>query len=195
MRLAHPISSVIPSAEGVVLEVLAGTTEPLSLTRVRNLASDVSLSGARKALLRLVRSGVVRQVPGGYLLNRDHLAAGAVTELAGMRGEFLSRIRAHVDDWHEVPLLVGVFGSLARRQGGDDSDIDILVVTESADCGDLSGGLASAVERWTGNPGHVVALTPDDIGRLKRVDDPILISWAKELIVVSGDRNVLPGRQ
>lgn len=187
MLLSHPISSVIPSVDGLALEVLAGTTLPLNLTEVHALAPVVSLSGMRKALLRLVDSGVVHRVPGGYVLNREHLACGAIASLAGMRGELFERLRTHVESWPTIPDLVGVFGSAARREGDSESDIDIVVLTDATDADELAGELADAVERWTGNPGHVVIMSHSDLARLRRHKDPLLDELRRDLITVLGD--------
>lgn len=73
-----PMASVIPSLDGPVLSALAGTTAPLTLTHVHRLAGRGSLAGVRRVLLHLADVGLVHQVPGGFVLNRAHLAAPAV---------------------------------------------------------------------------------------------------------------------
>jgi predicted nucleotidyltransferase len=191
MKTSHPINSVIPTVDGLVLEVLAGTTGPLNLVSIQSLARDASVSGVRKALLRLVSTGVVEQVPGGYALNRDHLAAPAVLALAGLRSELMARIARATSTWEPQPALVGIFGSAARREGDDDSDIDILVVTEGSTGPDQAGGLAQQVQRWTGNPCHIVTASKKDLRRLRRQREPILSSWDRDLVVIAGDRAVL----
>jgi predicted nucleotidyltransferase len=191
MKTSHPISCVIPSVDGLVLEVLAGTTAPMPLVSVHMLARNASVSGVRKALLRLVDTGVVHQVPGGFILNRDHLAADAVATLANMRSALFERIRALTAEWSPAPGLVGMFGSAARREGDDESDIDLLVVTESLDASGEAASLADAVERWTGNPCHVVALKPTDVRRMRRQREPVLATWQLDLVVLSGDPAIL----
>jgi predicted nucleotidyltransferase len=191
MKTSHPISCVIPSVDGLVLEVLAGTTAPMPLVSVHMLARNASVSGVRKALLRLVDTGVVLQVPGGFILNRDHLAADAVATLANMRSALFERIRAVTAEWSPAPSLVGMFGSAARREGDDESDIDLLVVTESLDASGEAASLADAVERWTGNPCHVVALKPTDVRRMRRQREPVLATWQLDLVVLSGDPAIL----
>jgi predicted nucleotidyltransferase len=191
MKASHPISSVIPSVDGLVLEVLAGTTAPLPLVTVQQLARDASVSGVRKALLRLVTTGVVYQVPGGFILNRDHLAAPAVIALANIRTVLFERIEAEAATWLPAPGLVGMFGSAARREGDDNSDIDLVVISEAPDATSQSASLAESVGRWTGNTCHVVTLTSADIRRMHRHREPILSSWSTDLIVISGNATVL----
>src|SRR5205823_11543424 len=71
LNVSSPISSIIPSLDGAVLGALAGTTRPLNLSTVHELAGRGSLSGVRRVLLRLVKTGIVSDVPGGYILNRE----------------------------------------------------------------------------------------------------------------------------
>jgi predicted nucleotidyltransferase len=191
MKTSHPISCVIPSVDGLALEVLAGTTAPMPLVTVHALARDASVSGVRKALLRLVHTGVVYEVAGGFILNRDHLAAPAVAALANMRSALFERIRALTADWSPAPSLVGMFGSAARREGDNESDIDLLVVTDAPDAPSQTASLAGAVERWTGNSCHVIALTPTDVRRMRRQREPILSAWTTDLIVLRGDDAIL----
>lgn len=190
MRTAHPIMSVTGGLEGLVLEVLAGTTRPLTLTAVHRMASDASLSGVRKALLRLAAHGIVEIVPGGYVLNRDHLAANAIIELAGLRRALFDRIRSHVQGWSPSPLLVGVYGSVARHEGDEHSDIDVLVVADTLP-DDEPAVLAGLVQRWTGNECQVVTLSGAELCGVIRRREPVVEHWRNELIVVAGDRGMI----
>lgn len=194
MDVGQPIASVIPSLDGPVLGALASTTAPLTLTRVHRLAGRGSLTGVRRVLLRLVGAGLVLEVPGGYLLNREHVAAAAVEALAGLHGELVARIRREVGSWRRPPALVGLYGSAARRDGDERSDVDLLVVSDDPDAAARAEGLASQVRRWTGNRAHVVALTPAECARLRSAGEPLVASWDRELVVVAGDRSALGGR-
>lgn len=192
MDVALPLRSVVPTLDGPVVAVLVATTAPLSLAEVHRRAGGGSKSGIRRVLLRLVAEGVVHDVPGGYLLNRDHLAAPAVELLANLHGEFLARIRREVDGWTRPPDLVGLFGSAARRDGDASSDIDLLVVGDAPDVDDVDR-LGQRIEAWTGNAAQIIALTPGDLRRLRRAREPIVAVWDRELVVVVGDRRALEG--
>lgn len=193
MDLSNPERAIIPSLEGPLLRVLAGTSAPLSLTRVSRLANVGSISGTRKALLRLAAQGVVSHVPGGYILNRNHLATPAVTLLAGMRTELLLRIREHAQSWPDPPLLLAAFGSFARREGDADSDIDLLMITRAVDSSERASELAERVRAWTGNDCHVIALRPVDLDRMRQNKERILAEWDRDLEVIEGDPRLIKG--
>ena len=189
--VSQPVRAVIPTLDGPVLTTLAGSSVPLNLTDIARLADAGSLSGIRKTLLRLAEQGVVNQVPGGYALNREHLAAGAISQLVNLRAEFTRRLTTFVDALPEAPALVGLFGSYARRDGDSDSDIDILIVTDAPGADGSAGELAALVHRWTGNSCHIVVLTTADVARMEAADEPILAQWRNDLLVVAGDSQVL----
>ena len=64
-------------------------------------------------------------------LNREHIAAPAIEQLARLHGELADRIRRALAEWDGEVLLAGLFGSAARRDGDERSDIDLLVVSDS----------------------------------------------------------------
>jgi predicted nucleotidyltransferase len=190
--VAVPIRSVVPSLDGPVLGVLAATTAPLGLADVHRRAGS-SKSGIRQVLLRLVGEGLVHEVPGGYVLNRDHLAAPAVELLANLHGELVARIRSEVEQWPDSVGLVGLFGSAARRDGDSTSDIDVLVVSDADDLALLVDQLTERIQAWTGNPAQVFGLSRADLRRLRRAKEPITDTWERDLVVICGDRRVLRG--
>ncbi|MGH9011562.1 MAG: nucleotidyltransferase domain-containing protein [Acidimicrobiia bacterium] len=190
MDVAVPLRSVVPTLDGPVVAVLAATTAPLSLAEVHRRAGDGSKSGIRRVLLRLTGEGLVHEVPGGYVLNREHLAAPAVELLANLHGELMARIRREVEAWSPGPLLVGLFGSAARRDGDATSDIDVVVISDDAGSEDVDR-LRERIKAWTGNTAQIIALTLADLRRLRRAKEPILAVWDRELVVIAGDRRAL----
>lgn len=191
MDVAMPIRSVIPSLDGPVLAALAATTAPLALSGVHRLAGRGSLSGVRRVLARLVDDGVVLTVPGGYVLNRSHVAAPAIEVLANLHGELAHRIRAFVEAWAEPVELLALFGSAARRDGNAESDIDLLVVSESPHLEDLLDGLRQQVSTWSGNTAHVIGSTRSNFARLRADEEPIVGSWEREAQVLLGNPALL----
>lgn len=194
MDIHEPIESVIPSLDGPVLGALCATSAPLNLTEVTRRAGRGTPSGVRNVLLRLADQGIVHQVPGGYVLNRDHVAADAILALSSLHNELIDRIRKTIQGWNTAPLLSGLFGSAARRDGDSSSDIDLLIVSkEQLDL--EADDLAERIHAWSGNPAHITVRTPADLARLQAAGEPILSSWRTDLIVITGDRSVLKDRQ
>lgn len=191
MDVSLPITTVVPSLDGPVLAALAATTTPMGLATIHARAGRGSKSGIRSVLVRMVAEGLVLDVPGGYVLNRDHLAAPAIESLASLHGELVDRIRQAVEEWPVPPTVVGLFGSAARRDGDSSSDIDVLVVSEDPQLAERVDALAWQVQRWTGNSAHVVGRTPAEVARLRRAKEPILAEWTRDLVVIVGSRAVL----
>jgi predicted nucleotidyltransferase len=191
MDVSSPISSVIPSLDGPVYAALSSTNGPMTLASVHQLTAGASKSGVRTVLLRMVASGLVDLVPGGYRLNREHLAAGPIEALSSLYGELTRRIRAQVDSWQPKPLLVGLYGSAARRDGDEASDIDLLIIGDVDSLGESAIHLADLIGRWTGNSAQVVLKSPAEIARLRRAQQPIVRSWEQDLMEISGHRSAL----
>lgn len=186
MDVSSPISSVVPSLDGPILAVLCGVRAPLSTAEVTRLTEVASYSGVRKALDRLVRSGVVLEVPGGVVLNREHLASPAIELLASLYGTLFERLRQLASSWHNVALL-GVFGSAARRDGDASSDIDVLLVVDDSDQQQYSEILAERILAWTGNRAHVIAVSTVGLNQLRAAKSPLFESWRHELVILAGD--------
>jgi predicted nucleotidyltransferase len=114
------------------LAVLARAGRPLTIGEISMEVPRGSEIGVRKAVARLVNQGIVFATQMGrnvvHELNRDHLAAPAADVLAGIRTELWRRLREALTDWDVKPVYACVFGSAARRDGGSESDIDLMVV-------------------------------------------------------------------
>ena len=191
MDVSMPISSVVPSLDGPVLVVLAGTNGPTGLAEIHRRAGRGSKSGVRQVLMRMVEDGLVHEVPGGFVLNRMHLAAPAVEILVEMHGELVRRIRSFVDNLGVDVSLVGLFGSAARRDGTTASDIDVLVVSDAEELDSFRDLLAEQIRSWTGNRAQVITISNAELRRLQEAEESIVANWVRELVVVCGDRRVL----
>lgn len=195
MDLSDPIRSAVPCLHGPVLGVLARTSAPLRLTDVQQRVGDASVGGVRKVLLALVDHGLVDSVPGGYVLNREHVAAEGVAALASLHGVLVERMRSWLELRKEPVVAAGMYGSAARRDGGPDSDIDLLVVVADGPVDELADDLADAVERWTGNRGHVQSMTVAEHARLVDENLPLVASWERDLQPILGTRRTLLGNK
>jgi len=190
--LSEPALSVIPGVTGSVLAVLARAGEPLTGRAVAEMTKpSASQKGVALALARLVEAGIVDRLDKGrsslFSLNREHLAAGAISAIASLRESCLARMRQTFEAWHPKPSSATIFGSFARGEGTTASDIDLLLVTPSVPGRAWSHqvtDLTIAVGRWTGNPLNVIEL-PGAKLRLY-LQEPFIQSALSEGLTVGG---------
>ena len=132
MNLSDPSQAITPTLDGPVLAVLARAGRPLTVGEVAAESVRGSEIGIRRCLARLVDQGIVRATEMGrnrvHQLNREHLAAPAAVLLGDLRPELWKRLRGELRRWNVAPYHACVFGSAARGDGGDKSDIDILLI-------------------------------------------------------------------
>lgn len=196
MDVAKPYAAVCPTLHSEVLNVLGGTTRPLTGREIARLAGRNSHSGVLDVLNRLAEHGLVERQEAGraflYKLNRDHLAAPAVEVLANMRSELLGRLRRAIENWEVTPFHVSLFGSVARGDGGTESDVDLFIVRPSKLVDEdprwrrQVDQLATSVFRWTGNRAGIAEVGEDEIPRLQRDEPPIVSELSSDAIVLTG---------
>ncbi len=197
MLLDRPMLTISPTIDGDVLSVLARADAAFTAPKVQRLLERHSVPGVRKVLNRLVEQGIVNADQAGrtltYRLNREHLAAAPIIELAHMDDALIERIRTAVATWDRAPLLVMLFGSAATGGMRVDSDIDVFVVgNEPNDASNRWREQISELElditKWTGNDARVLAYTVDD---LRHTNDVVVDDIAREGILIAGDRALL----
>jgi predicted nucleotidyltransferase len=182
MDLTSPIRSVVPSAHGDVLAVLARSGQPLTGRGVAALTGGQrSVKGVNLALRRLVAAGIVlvEDHPPAklYRLNRRHLAADAIVALADLRPRLIEAMCAALAGWDRPPAGAWLFGSAARGDGGVGSDIDVLLVrTDDIDTEDPQWSaqvelFSEDVLAWSGNRCAVVEYSDAEFSRLMAGDE------------------------
>jgi len=194
--VSDPTQSLIPSLDGAVLAVLAGTEGALSATAITRVAARGSRAGLSLALDRLTLHGLVIAEPANrghmYRFNRRHVLADAVLSAASARDVLLGRMRDGLVGWGPALMHACVFGSFARGDGGPESDIDVLVVTsDSIDRHDegWAGQLAAwadDVSSWSGNRVEFLAMSLSELGDAARTEEPVLRSIRDEGIGLLG---------
>lgn len=195
MNLSVPLKSVTSGLDAAVLTVLARTATPLTGRRVAALSGG-SHTGVQPILERLTRQGLVLAQPGGnsvlYILNRDHLLAGPLLALTESRTAFLQRLRSHLQSWRIAPVHASLFGSLARGDGDENSDIDVLVVRprpvdiEDAAWNSQLAETEELVHRWTGNALSWFELTEDGLSDAVARQEPVVDSWRSDAVHLAG---------
>ena len=197
MHLGAPYLAVLCLAEGGVLAVVVGTERRLSGREVVRIGGQPRSSVAR-VLRRLVEHGVVEARRAGagavllYLLNREHLASEPVEVLITLRWRLVERIRGELATWLLRPFHASLFGFAARWDGDTQSDIDLFLVRRMDVPADDPGwreqldGLATRIERWTGNRASLADVSLDDVARLARVRPPVVGELEREAITLQG---------
>ena len=197
MDLSFPISSVIPTVDGPVLAVLAGTTAPLSGRQVARLAvGRASQRGVADALARLTAAGIVlrenRPPSALYRLNREHLAVPAIVELANLRRTMIDRLSQMAASWRKRATSVVLFGSAARGDATTSSDLDVLVVRPARVAADDEAwreqlaDFAAQTEAMTGNATNIVEYGAEELRKIPRRREPVLLDAERDGIVLAG---------
>jgi predicted nucleotidyltransferase len=157
MDLSRPLADILPGARGQVLTTLVQLEAPVTvraLARHAEVAPQTALSVvndlADAGLVLMQRAGQAQLVA----LNRAHVLAQPLIELARTRARLIELLRSELSGWAGL-AGAWLFGPAARGGGGRESDIDILLVAsttpEAAAWGDATGRLVNQVHRWTGN--------------------------------------------
>lgn len=195
MRLQHPFEVVTPSLDGDVLSVLAGADDWFAVNTINAMNPERSDEGIRKTLKRLVSVGIVEELSAGrahlYRLNRDHLGAEPIFQLATLKQQFYSRLRKDMSDWDISPVFASIFGSAARDQMSQESDVDLFVIQpDGSPSGEWDSQvhiLTSQASRWIGAEVRPLLYTETEIRRLGRTE-PVFEFIANEGIPVFGER-------
>jgi hypothetical protein len=198
MDVAHPIRAVVPTLDGPVLEVLAGTSHPLTTLEIHRLTGVGSSMGVRLVLERLAGQGIILADHRGnaiyYTANRDHLAWHAVEILARLRQALRERLAAEIGLWSIRPIHASMFGSAARADGDASSDIDILLIKPDLPAGDDEpweeqvDRLRARVTALTGNHCQAFTVTLGRLAEHVNAADPIVEAWLADGIHLAGDQ-------
>lgn len=194
MDFRHPIESIIPGAQGRVLAVLLNSTGDLN---VRNIAriGGVSVAQASRVLPGLVELGIVerREVPPSSLfrLIPEHVASRSLLELVNVRRGLFGELGILSESLNPKPTSVIVFGSVARGDSGDGSDLDLIVVRPS----DLPNDdrwidelekFRISAQRASGNSVELLEVGSTEIGNRLTALDGVWCDVRREGIVVFG---------
>lgn len=183
MNVGAPILDVVPGARGRVLATL--TTRVTGRVTGREVArrAAVSATTTQRILDDLVDAGIVTAErlgsATGYQLNRRHVVAGALAELARARLNLLDAIKAVLADWAVQPVAGWLYGSTARADGDRHSDIDVLLVApdqvDDETWGRQIGELGLLIQELTGNHAEIVEHTRASLLELQRAGSPFVV--------------------
>ncbi len=196
MDVSKPFAAISSGVDADVLVVLAGSTKARS---GRELArrSGRSNTGVQHVLERLVEHGLVNREEVGrtflYELNRDHLLAPTVEQMANAHAELIQRLRDAISAWKVPPVHASLFGSAARGDGDTNSDVDLFIVRPAGVSPDDRAWrgqvdrLAGLVRRWTGNHAGIAEVPEDELPRLRRDRPPAVEKVQEDAVDLSGE--------
>jgi predicted nucleotidyltransferase len=194
MQLNRPLATITPTLDADVLAVLAQHEVAFTAGQLHRILDRHSEEGIRKVLLRLARQGIVQSTKIGaayaYQLNREHLAADLIIQLADLTQTLFLQIEKSLENWDPKPRYAAIFGSAARGTMTETSDIDILLIRPDnapIDIWDAQvSTLASDISRWTGNDARPLEYSASEL--LAARDEPVLRDVLKDALTVAGHR-------
>jgi hypothetical protein len=192
---SNPLRTLAPTVDADVLLVLARTRKATTGAKTAHIAGR-SYAQVRHCLHRLVGTGLVLAESHGnsvsYLLNRDHVLAPVVEAAAGAAGTVEARITASVQGWTLPAAAVVLFGSFARRDGHDTSDVDLLLVRpdevgeDDASWTAQRHDLAHAVRTWSGNTAQVVEMSATELTTALTREENLIPNLRRDGVVLAG---------
>jgi len=198
MNLSAPLADVIPGARGQLLTTLVQLEAPVTvraLARHAEVAPQTALSVvndlADAGLVFMQRAGQAQLVT----LNRSHVLAEPLIELARTRARLIEMLRSELAGWAGL-AGAWLFGSAARGGGDRESDLDILLVAsttpEAAAWGDATGRLVNQVQSWTGNQAQLVEHSRGSFALLIRDGNRLIAAIREEGIpLTQGSQSLL----
>jgi predicted nucleotidyltransferase len=200
MDLGSPVLDVAPAVRGALLQALARLEQPVTRRQLAATAG-VAPGNASVVIEGLVQTGLVSETVAGrssmVALNRNHLMAGPVLALAGLRGELIRRLRERLSVWSDLHGS-WLFGSVARGDADSDSDVDLLIVADDLQSRDLHERLSrlqADVRSWTGNDLQLVEHSLSSWRKLVRAKNPLVEQIKLDGIDLAGDTASLLRRQ
>ena len=185
MDWQNPLRTIAPTVDADVLRTLARTQSALTGRQVSKLA-ERSYAQVAAVLTRLTEAGLVASAQHGrtysYHLNHDHVLAEAVISITRAADTTEQLVRDAITDWTVAAVSVSLFGSVARREASEQSDIDLLIVhpddvsDRPSEWHDQVDDLIHMVESLCGNMVHVVELSESEVREAVATAQPLVES-------------------
>lgn len=196
MNLGEPTQLVTPTLDGPVLTVLAHAGEELTAGMVATRCQRGSEAGIRNVLARLAAQGIVSTKTAGnavlYALNRDHVGAASVAALADLRLVLWRQLGEAIANWPLPAVSACVFGSAARGDGDEASDLDVLVVRPDDVAVDHEvwaeqlSTLSRAGTRWSGNAVQLTEFSEAELRDAVFRREPLITELGRDAIDLAG---------
>ncbi len=193
MELSRAGAELLGDTEAATLRVLARVHEPISGRELARRA-ETSPSTTRRVLERLQQAGLVHARPSSHALlytaNREHLlwepVHALLTGLTRLEDELIRVVEQRTDQ----RATLAVFGSVARGEATATSDLDLVLVLPDTTGIDereaLVDDLTDLIERRSGNPAQVLALTDRQLRNMVAHADPLIDSLTRDARTLTG---------
>lgn len=194
MDLNHPGTDLLRESEALTLLALSRLPDGASGREIARLAGKETHSSVLRALNRLSSIGLVTNRTVGtatiYKLNREHAYWDAVFEILVAPTKIEKRIDEIVRSLESDQITAALFGSFARGEADDESDVDLLIVVPDdfppSDRDRLNDQLTAELTTLTGNHIQVIDLSVDTVDRMAAKSDPLIASWLRDSRTVVG---------
>ena len=185
------MQSLIPGTQGRILAVLANTDSDLTMRTVADL-SGTSVGSASNVLNRLVMLGLVERREAGssslVRLSKENEAARLVVALSSLRSRVIERMRAEAKKLRPAPESLFLFGSFARGEATETSDLDVLAITttDQPSLAESLGRWCEASSRVAGNPVALITLSKREWSRQLKSSNALWTNIARGGILLAG---------
>ena len=186
MFFNEPFGGIIPGARGAVLAVLLRTDTPLTGRQIyRLLSDDYSLWTVQETLKSLTKLGLVDSQTigraGAHTINEEHASVAPLRTLLDPVAALRDAVSAVTGSDVQAVLL---FGSIARGEATQDSDIDLAVIAPPG--WDNRVELEDSVRTQLGNDCDVLVLTEADFNRLATRGEPVVSDILRDGVALIG---------
>ena len=131
MKLTNATEGILTASMAAVLEVMQRIPIARSGRAIAHSCQGVSVSQVNIVLRRLESIGIVTAAAAPpsklYSLNHDHLMTHPLLALIDASSQVLNWLGAELANWQGV-VSATIFGSVARGDDHEQSDLDLLVV-------------------------------------------------------------------
>jgi predicted nucleotidyltransferase len=129
-----------------------------------------------------------------YRLNREHVAADGILALAQMWSALVGRIRANLGTWPVAPEAAWLFGSAARGERTERSDLDVFLVRPASGLASAiseawehqTEALANKIKNWSGNRCEVIEMEAAELRAAVDRDDRLIRDLREQAVVLAG---------
>lgn len=106
-------------------------------------------------------------------------------------------MREQIATWERQPVFAALFGSVARGEADERSDVDLCVVRpadvaeDDAGWREQVGELESAVTGWTGNDARTLEYGESELSAVSA--EPVVRDIVEQGIILAGSRSIVSG--